>query len=59
MNGLDTDWLQDIIEAIDDIDSVLSGSDRIKFEKDRMRQAAMSHLVMVISEASRESPDAC
>lgn len=58
MKRLDTDWLQDIIEAIDDINSTLSGIGRSAFENDKMRQAAVSHFVMVISEASRSVPDA-
>ncbi|APH72157.1 HepT-like ribonuclease domain-containing protein [Aquibium oceanicum] len=58
MKRLDTDWLQDIVEAIDDINSTLSGISRSTFENDRMRQAAVSHFVMVISEASRNVPDA-
>lgn len=57
MKRLDTDWLQDILEAIDDIDSCLAGMNRIDFERSRMHQAAVSH-VMVISEASRSIPEA-
>jgi uncharacterized protein with HEPN domain len=58
MKRLDTDWLRDVIEAIDDINSALSGMSRSDFENSRMHQAAVSHLVLVISEASRNIPDA-
>jgi len=58
MKRLDTDWLRDIIDAIDDINSALSGMSSSDFENSRMHQAAVSHLVLVISEASRSIPDA-
>jgi uncharacterized protein with HEPN domain len=58
MKRLDTDWLQDVIEAIDDINSTLSGMNFFGFEKSRVHQAAVSHFVMVISEASRHIPTA-
>jgi len=58
MKRLDTDWLQDVLEAIDDINSMLADLNRLDFEKSRVHQAAVSHLIMVISEASRSIPEA-
>lgn len=57
MKRLDTDWLEDIVDAIDDINSTLSGVNRSAVENDRMRQGAVSHFVMIISEASGNIPE--
>ncbi len=57
MKRLDTNWLEDIVDAIDDINTTLAGVNWPMFEGDRMRQAAISHFVMIISEASGNIPD--
>jgi uncharacterized protein with HEPN domain len=55
---LDTDWLLDIIEAIDNVNAALAGKTRRNLDQDVMLRAAISHFVMIISEASRHVPEA-
>jgi uncharacterized protein with HEPN domain len=50
--------LRDIANAIDDIDSLLSGKSFSDVQADRFMRAAFERFLEIISEASRHVPDA-
>ncbi len=58
MKRLDTDWLLDIVETIDNINLALDGKTRHDLDRDVVLRAAISHFMMIISEASRNMPEA-
>jgi uncharacterized protein with HEPN domain len=51
------DRLQDILEAIDDIEKLLAGVDIQKFNADRILRLATERLLEIACEASRMLPD--
>jgi len=54
----DADWLRDILDAIDEIEKALGAESLQSFKDDRILRAAVSHFLLVISEASRHVPAA-
>lgn len=57
MKRLNSDWLEDILDTIDEIDRALAGKSQHHLETDIVLKAAVSHFVMIISEASWKIPD--
>jgi uncharacterized protein with HEPN domain len=57
MKRLNSDWLEDILDTIDEIDRVLAPKSQHDLETDVVLKAAVSHFIMIISEASRKIPD--
>lgn len=51
------DRLRDILEAIDDIEKLLSGSGLEKFNNDRILRLAIERLLEIACEATRMLPD--
>ena len=50
-------WLHHILEAIDDIRSMTTGSDTAALESDRRTRLALERAFEIVSEASRHLPD--
>jgi uncharacterized protein with HEPN domain len=51
-----TDRLNDILEAIDEIDSLVASISREEFANDRVRRLTVERLLEILSEASRHVP---
>jgi len=52
----DADWLEDILDAVEQIDTALARQSSHSFKSNRILRAAVSHFLLVISEASRNIP---